>query len=231
MGLMVMPGAQNKGYAGEDRSFMLLFIISSVLALYWFYRDFLTGLSGLLLDEEYGYLGVSLVVAVLLLYLSLRQSGYYLGFSLLRLLSGLLLVDLSILFYVLAPHVSWRDRAVGGVEPRPPLARTVSHCLSPRLCPGLSPPSLFLIIPPPPGFFDWLTPWLSKVVGEIVSSLTGAEFAAGTGFGVIQVATPWGLVSFEVARACTGIVTMSSVLAVVPALLYLLAYSSKGAAV
>lgn len=87
---------------------------------------------------------------------------------------------------------------------------------------------LFLLVPLPAGFFDWLTPWLSRVVGELVGWFTGSVFVSGPGYGVLYVDSPVGVVGFEVARACTGIVTLSSVLSVVPVVLYLLAFSPRG---
>lgn len=215
----------NKGIS----AFILTTIISIILGLSSFYKVFWSGLSSLLLDEGYGYLSVALVIVLILIYMSLRESGFSIGFSPLRLLASLLLVDLSLLFYFLSNLYLDYVVQLQGLSLtllflsllllvfRPVYARDILPLLS-----------LFLLIPPPSGFFDSLTPWLSRSIGSLIAWLSGSGFQSGPGYALLYVSSPAGTVSFEVARACTGIVTMSSVLAVAPVILYLLAYSPRG---
>ena len=219
----------NTQYDYSVNVIVLIVILLEIIGVSWFYRVFWFGFSGLLVDEGFGYLGVSLVTVLILLFLSLRQAGFSFGFSLVRFLAGLLLVLLSLVFYFLGFVYGGFVVQFQGLSLVFLLLGLFVALFSPVYGRDVLPLlGLFLLVPLPAGFFDWLTPWLSRVIGQMVAWLTGSVFVGGQGFGVLYVDSPVGVVGFEVARACTGIVTLSSVLAVVPVVLYLLAFSPRG---
>ncbi len=212
----------------EQTSFTFMLIIIILIGLSSFFKPYLYSFGKLLLDEDFGYLSVALVSVFLTLYFSLRHSGFSFGISALRVLIGLYLLLLSLIFYFSA-----------GVDPdhmvqyyglsfvflflglwivvfTPVYARDLVPLLS-----------LFLLVPSPASWVDMFTPWLSRVVGGFVAWLSGSSLSGAPGYSVLVVNTNWGVVRFQVEYACTGIVTMSSILVVLPVLLYLLAYSPR----
>lgn len=73
--MLVMRLSEGDRANKEISAFILATIISIILGLSSFYKVFWSGLSSLLHDEGYGYLSVALVIVLILIYMSLRESG------------------------------------------------------------------------------------------------------------------------------------------------------------
>ncbi len=78
--------------------------------------------------------------------------------------------------------------------------------------------SLFLLIPIPRTIIDSTAIALSKILGRIAAPLVGAKISESTtGLTVLSVIGPHGKpINFEIAVGCSGIVSLTSIIAVLP---------------
>ena len=217
-----------KGEIERRTSFAFTVAVLAALGLGWFFREYFYSLAQLMLDRDYGYLAVSIITVLVTLYFSLKQVGFAYGVSARRVLIGSYLIIISLIFYassLVDPRymVQYQGLSFSFI-----LMAFIGIILSPVYARDLIPLiSILLLVPPPPGWIDSLTPHLSRVVGELASYITGARLIGGAGYTTLVGVSPSGPVRFQVEYACTGIVTISSILVVVPIIFYLLAYSPR----
>ena len=218
----------SKGEIERRTSFAFTVAVLMALSLGWFFREYFYSTAQLMLDRDYGYLAVSVITVLVTLYFSLKHVGFAYGVSLKRILIGSYLTTISLIFYassLVDPRymIQYQGLSFSFI-----LLAFIGIILSPVYARDLIPLiSILLLVPPPPGWIDSLTPHLSKVVGEIASYITGARLIGGVGYTTLVVSTSSGPVRFQVEYACTGIVTISSILVVIPIIFYLLAYSPR----
>ena len=211
--------------------FVTLLVVLLVTSLSPFYKVYLYSLGKLLFDEGYGYLSVALVGLYITLFNSIKQSGYSFGVSPGRTIAGLFLLVVSLIFYFSASIDTQYMVQYYGLSYVFLFLSLSIVVFTPVYKRDLIPLfSIFLLVPPPPNWIDLLTPKLSRLVGSIAAAISGAQLVKGPGYSVLLVHTNNGIVRFQVEFACTGIVTMSSILVVFPVILYLLAYSPRSSA-
>ena len=214
--------------SSERVVFVTLIVVLLVTSLSSFYRVYLYSLGKLLFDEGYGYLSVALVGLYITLFNSIKQSGYSFGVSPGRTIAGLFLLIVSLIFYFSASIDTQYMVQYYGLSYVFLFLSLFIVVFTPVYTRDLIPLfSIFLLVPPPPGWIDVLTPKLSRLVGSIAAAISGAQLVKGPGYSVLLVHTNSGIVRFQVEFACTGIVTLSSILVVFPVILYLLAYSPR----
>uniref|UniRef100_A0A7C2BL85 Exosortase/archaeosortase family protein n=1 Tax=Thermosphaera aggregans TaxID=54254 RepID=A0A7C2BL85_9CREN len=191
------------------------------------YKDLFSSLVKLALSEEYSYILVALFSTLFVIYLSLRYTGFSYGLRVSKILASILLALLSLSVYQLS---------IIDLEYKVQL-QTLSFALffialiilvyEPitlgEVIPILTP---LLLTPLPASFLDSITPVLSRYIGRFVGLITGVRVVESPGFTQLEVVTPTGetaLLSIE--AACTGIVTVSSLIATAPLIIYMLTFS------
>ena len=190
----------------------------------WVFEDLLK----LMFTELHSYLVVALLSVLLVIYYALRTVGlsYELRFS--KVLASVLLLSLGVALYLgsrIDPTYSLQLGTASFVMVFLSLVVLAYRPTSPRdVVPLLSP---LILVPVPAELADAVTPALSRFVGVVTSALTGFKLVEGPGYVKLEVDTPQGPALLEVQVACTGIVTISSVLAIVPVLTYLVAFSPR----
>ena len=192
------------------------------------YRWVFENLLKLMFTKLHSYLVVALLSVLLVLYYALRTVGLSYGFRFSKVLASVLLLSLGIALYLgsrIDPTYSLQLGTASFVMVSLSLVALAYRPTSPRdVIPLLSP---LILVPVPAELADAVTPALSRFVGVVTSALTGFKLVEGPGYVKIEVSTPQGPALLEVQVACTVIVTISSVLAVVPVLTYLVAFSPR----
>jgi len=191
------------------------------------YRELFESLTKLALTEEYSYILASLFSILIVIYLSLRYTGFSYGVRTSKILASILLATLALSIYELSlidlehkiqlQSLSFSLFFIGLIllvyEPN-----TIGESI-----PLLTP---FLLTPLPARFLDSLTPVLSRYIGRLVGFITGVRVVETPGFTQLEVATPTGsTIYLSVEVACTGIVTVSSIIASLPIIIYMLTFS------
>ena len=192
------------------------------------YREFFDSIVRLASSEEYSYIIVSLFSMVITLYLSLRYIGFSYGVRLSKIIFATLLALFSLALYSVSTSLLEYKIQLEGLSFSLffiSLILLVYEPVTPgEIIPLLTP---FLLIPLPAGFVDRLTPLLSRYIGRIAGFLTGVRVVEAPGFTQLEVPTPSGEVArFSIEAACTGIVTLSSIISVIPVLIYMVTFSS-----
>jgi exosortase/archaeosortase family protein len=191
------------------------------------YRDFFQSITKLAGSEEYSYIIVSLFSVLAVLYLSVRYTGFSYGIRPSKMILTTLIVLISAAIYIASGiDIEHRVQLMG-------LSFALFFIALIILIYDLNTPSEiiplltpFLLVPIPAGFLDAVTPILSRYIGRFVGYLTGVRVIEMPGFTQLELITPSGEVArLSVEAACTGIVTISSIIAIVPILLYMISFS------
>lgn len=190
------------------------------------YRTYASAVIRLVTVEEFSYILVALVASTSVVYLSLRNLGVMFSIKISKLFASLSLFSVSIILLILSrldpEHVvlfegfSFTTLLVG-------LILLVFDTRRPRDVLPLF--SFYLLVPVPGSVIDAVTPVISRYVGKLAALVTGTKFIETPGYAVIEVNTPQGPQQFSVEAACTGIVTISSILSLVPLVLYIISFS------
>ncbi len=180
----------------------------------------------LALVEEYSYLIVVLFSVVVLFYYLLKNLGLSYEVRVSKVLASALLASLSSVFYISRLFDAEHSIQYGSISLVLIMLSLIILVYNPTTPKDLIPLfSLFLIVPLPTSFIDFITPYLSRFVGRLAALLTGATLLENPAYTRLMIETPSGPALFDVEVACTGIVTASSVLAVVPVIVYLAVFS------
>ncbi|MCC6053966.1 MAG: exosortase/archaeosortase family protein [Thermosphaera sp.] len=191
------------------------------------YRDFLQSITKLAGSEEYSYIIVSLFSVLAVLYLSVRYTGFSYGIRPSKMILTTLIALISAAIYITSGiDIEHRVQLMG-------LSFALFFIALIILIYDLNTPSEiiplltpFLLVPIPAGLLDAVTPILSRYIGRFVGYLTGVRVIEMPGFTQLELITPSGEVArLSVEAACTGIVTISSIIAIVPILLYMISFS------
>jgi len=191
------------------------------------YRDFFQSITKLAGSEEYSYIIVSLFSVLAVLYLSVRYTGFSYGIRPSKIILTTLIALISAAIYIASGiDIEHRVQLMG-------LSFALFFIALIILIYDLNTPSEiiplltpFLLVPVPAGFLDAVTPILSRYIGRFVGYLTGVRVIEMPGFTQLELITPSGEVArLSVEAACTGIVTISSIIAIVPILLYMISFS------
>jgi exosortase/archaeosortase family protein len=191
------------------------------------YRDFFQSITKLAESEEYSYIIVSLFSVLAVLYLSVRYTGFSYGIRPSKIILTTLIALISAAIYIASGiDIEHKVQLMG-------LSFALFFIALIILIYDLNTPSeiiplltLFLLVPVPAGFLDAVTPILSRYIGRFVGYLTGVRVIEMPGFTQLELITPSGEVArLSVEAACTGIVTISSIIAIVPILLYMISFS------
>lgn len=205
------------------------FVVVSMLIILaqTLYRDYFKSVIDLALSEEYSYLLVSLFSVLSTMYLSIKLVGFSYGVRVSKILASLTILTMSIVLYVVSLRNPEYMIQLQGASFAMVFMSLVLFIYEPST-PGDVVPMLtpLLLIPLPTSIVDSLTPVLSRLIGKVVSILTGAIYVEST-FVVLKVETPLGIYSFSIEAACTGIVTLSSVFSVFPVLAYMITASKS----
>ena len=201
--------------------FSLVMLILSYF-LTTLYRDYLSGITKLMLVEEYSYLIPVVLSVTVTLYLSLRQVGFSYGIRLSKTLLSSCFLTLSFIFYWMSMfNLEFKIQYLGLSFSWLFLALVILVYEPQRFVDLIPLLTVFLLIPVPTSVIDALTPQLSRVVGRVAALLTGAVYVEKPGFSQIIVESGSGEVAFSVETVCTGIVTLSNIFSVFPILLFL----------
>ncbi|MEM0218361.1 MAG: archaeosortase/exosortase family protein [Desulfurococcaceae archaeon] len=204
----------------------LTVVLIIALLLQGVYRDYLESILKLMFTEDYSYLLVSLVTVMLALYLSLRYMGFTYELQLSRLIASLLLVVISMILYhasVLTPENQLQLQGLSfSIAMIAILLMVFKPVSKSDVIPVLTP---ILMVPVPVSIVEATTIGLSRVIGRLVAVLTNTKYIDMGAFTAIEVETKQGVYTFSVEAACSGILVLSTVIAVFPVLAY---YASVG---
>lgn len=199
---------------------LVIFLLESL------YRVVLEDYLKLVFVEEYSYLIVVLFSVIVLLYYLVRNLGLSYEVRISKVLVSVLLASLSLVFYVSRLLDMENSVQYGSISLILIMLSLIILVYNPVTVKDIIPLlSLFILVPLPTSLIDLITPHLSKFVGRFAALLSGATFVEGPAYARLVVETPSGPALFDVEVACTGIVTLSSVLAVVPVIVYLVVFS------
>jgi len=188
------------------------------------YRDYIVAYFNILTLEEYSYLVVLIPLTVGVVVKTFINYFDIAGVNVLRFITSLMFTSISILTYVLgdvAPEyyielktisiifISWAFTALL-LKPRKSL-------------PGLlAMSSLLLLIPLPRPVLDYVSAMLTLYVAKLAAWSTGVGLTELYGRVVLVVNDPSGITRLlEVSLICGGVVSLTSVLAVSPAIVYI----------
>lgn len=201
---------------------LVVFLLESL------YRAVLEDYFKLVFVREYSYLIVVLFSVIVLLYYLVRNLGLSYEIRISKILASVLLASLSLVFYVSRFLDIENSVQYGSISLVLIMLSLIILAYNPVTAKDIIPLlSLFILVPLPTHFIDFVTPYLSKLVGRLAALITGAAFIEGPVYARLVIETPSGPAQFDVEAVCSGIVTLSSVLAVIPIIMYLVVFSSR----
>ena len=208
---------------------ILVFVSALGLSIRYLFSDVVRQLYSLMSVEEYSYILTALAVSVLLLAISLGKTIYARVVRLSNLFTATVFILTSMVFYVLAKIILFYSLTLSAIS----MVLFIwglfivfysRESLKKLLLPLIS---LSMLIPLPREFIDSLSVYLTRSVAILSSFLSGAEIISNPSGRIYLVATGGaGKVSFEIITACSGIISISSFIALVPLLIYLTRNSS-----
>lgn len=190
------------------------------------YREFIKSYISLMKTDEYSHLITSLFTTLVVIYISFKYLGFSYEVRVSKALASLLFFTFSVFFLVLSRIDLYYLTQLMGLSLvflTLSLIVTIHNPIFPRDVIPLF--SLFLLVPLPPSIVDSLTPWLSRYIGKTAAFLTGATLVESPLYSQIQVNASRGSGVFSVEAAYSGVVTISSIIAITPILLCIAAYS------
>jgi len=198
--------------------FTILLSVTAFLAQS-LYRGFFESVIKLALSEEYSYILVSFFTVIAVVYLSIRYVGFSYSVRLSKVLASSFLAVLAVSTYLLSRFNPEHYVHLQGLSFAFFFVSTAVLVYDPTSPAHIIPMvTVFLLIPLPTSVVDSVTPVFSRVIGRVVAVLTGSRLVETPGYVMLEVTTPSGVHLLSVEAACTGIVTLSSVVAVVPVL-------------
>ncbi len=210
---------QNRGSIGT-----LIFISALGIGIKYMFSNTLQQLFSLMEVEEYSYVLTAFVVSLLLLAISLNKARYIGKIGLSHIFTAGVFILTSMVFYVLAHILLFYSLTLGMISmilfiwglfilfyPREELRKLLLPLVS-----------LSMLIPIPREILDPISVYLTQGVSILVSIFSGAEIISGPGGRVYLVTSgASGKVSFEIIAACSGIVSMTAFIALIPLFIYL----------
>lgn len=205
---------------------VIILIIS--LLLENIYREYFTTVLRLMFTEEYSYLITSFFTVVFTLYLSLRYMGFAYEIQVSRLLASISLAAIAISLYFTSRINTEQSTHLMGLSFAILTISMLTLVFKPITPSDVIPLVIFfLLVPVPTSIVDQVTPGLSRIIGRIAAYVTGVRLVESPGMTIIEVETSSGIYSFSVEAACTGIITISSILALLPLLAYYITASHE----
>ncbi|MEM4471826.1 MAG: archaeosortase/exosortase family protein [Zestosphaera sp.] len=199
-----------------------LVVVSLIaLLLQSIYREYVESVVKLMFTEDYSYLLVSFITVVFVLYLSLRYMGFTYEIQPSRLLASAFLVVTSTILYHVSKLVIGYSLSILGLSFAIAMMSILILVFKPvtigDVVPVLTP---LFTVPIPTSVIDVVTTNLSRVVGRVAAALTSTEFIDTGAFAIIKVETSQGPYLLSVEAACSGILTLSTVIVIFPLLAY-----------
>jgi len=191
------------------------------------YREFFESIIKLAQSEEYSYVIVLFSVIFAVFYLSIRRIGFSYGIRPSKIVFTVALLVLSIAIYSLANvDLEHRIQLIGLSFACVFIALLLLVYELNTLSEVVVLLTPLLLIPIPARVIDTLTPILSKYIGKIAGFVTGANIIETQGSTQLEVISASGeLVRLSVDVACTSIMVLSSLLVIIPLLVYIIAFS------
>ncbi len=205
-------------------------VIASTIALLLqsIYREYVETVLKLMFTEEYSYLLVSFTTVTLVLYLSLNYMGFTHEVQLSKLLASAFLTVTSIALYQVSKLTLEYSIHILGLSFASATMSIMMLVFKPATIGDaaliLTP---LLTVPIPTGVIDVVTTRISRTIGMIAAVLTNTKFIDVGAFTTIHVETNQGVYVFIVEAACSGVLMISAVIAVLPLLAYYAAVSSE----
>lgn len=203
---------------------LLLVFVSLLYIVERVYKQVAMAYIGLMAVEEYSYMLTLAPLVIVLFTYTLLKYFEPVGLSLERLLVYIMLVSTSLSLYLLADKapqdtlilkilalvmVIWAFTVLF-FRPRHGLPHVAVLIL------------LLLLVPIPRGIIDPLSQSLSVVAGKVAAIITGTEMSSIGGRTIITVVDSGGFPrQFEISHACSGIISLLSVLAITPLIIYI----------
>ena len=222
---------RREGRSLDDAVILALVLYSGSLLLfsYLFYRDMVWSILRTLSEPEYSYIAVIMFSLFVLGLLSLMEGLVRVTRSLppIRVLLAALLVSLSILFFTVSEIALQYD-----VELKAISFLLLAWSFASVLFRFREASSFILVltsmalVPLPASLLDSVSIWLSRFLGRLAARMLGAEYVSTPLGSYIYVAGPHGVSRLDVTLACSGIVSLSSILAVAPIIAYIVSRSS-----
>lgn len=200
-----------------------MFAATLGVSIRYLFSDIVLQLFSLMKAEEYSYIMTALSVSIILLALglSLARPASYIGLS--NLFTASVFALTSMILYVLSKTLLSYTLMFGASSmvlfiwsffilfyPREELKKLLLPLLS-----------LSMLIPIPREIIDSLSVHLTRIVAVASSILSGAEIVSNPNGRIYLVADgAVGRISFEIITACSGIISVTSFLALVPLFIY-----------
>jgi exosortase/archaeosortase family protein len=196
-----------------------------------FYSGYLIALRGLVEDELYGYLLLIIPLTIFFIAKLIAEKFALKGLSIERFLAFLIVFQLSLLLYIVSLTINEEILLIRSIS----FVMLIWGILILLFKPNnlLSSLILFILlaflIPVPRGVIDAISVHLSRFAAITTSYLTGATLVEKNN--VILLSTPDNhgvLREFNVAYVCSGIISLSAVLSLLPLNIYILYVSRSG---
>lgn len=185
------------------------------------YREFTNALMRLMLTRDYSYLLVVSFTVVVVTYLLLKHISFTYDIQLSRVVASILFVVTAItLYYTSRINLEYSLQVLG---------LSFFAAISSLMLIALKFTSLgdiallvmpLLLIPIPADLLDAVTLTTSRIIGRLTSLLTSVELIESPSLTLIRIVAGDGVHTFSVESICSGVITLSSVIAVVPLLTY-----------
>ena len=189
------------------------------------YRDVLISYIKLVFTGEYSYLIIVLFSVITLFHYLIRDLGLSYEVRISKILTSILLISLSLVFYVLMFLDIEYSVQYGSVSLILIILSLIILVYNPVSMKDLIPLlTLFTLVPLPASLTDSITPYLSRFIGKLAALLTNTVFVESPAYARLLIETPSGLTSFDVEVACSGVIILSSIIAVVPVITYLVVF-------
>ncbi|MEZ0394487.1 MAG: archaeosortase/exosortase family protein [Desulfurococcaceae archaeon] len=219
-----------RGDRGLAAALVLVFGLSAFL-LEAFYGELASFYASSIFGEDHGYLVAAAASFAVALCLAAGDAWLSPEVRPSKVLAIALLAVAAVEFKLLAGARPDMATFFDGMSFSSALLAIASAALTPRRPAGaLVLASAYALVPLPASWLDFLAPPLSRLVASLASAVTGAALVEGPASAYLVVQAPNGTVELEVARACTGLASMSSVLALLPISAYFAAGSRGGLA-
>ncbi len=207
----------------RSRIGVVVFIAALGIGIRYLFSHVILQLFSLMEVEEYSYIMTAFFVSLVLLGIGLSRAIPASSIRLSHLFTASVFVLTSMVFYVLSKILLFYSLVLSVLSmilfvwslfivfyPREELKKLLLPLLS-----------LSLLIPLPREVIDSLSVYLTKVVAILSSMLSGAELVSNPNGRIYLVAMgEAGKVSFEIITACSGIISITSFLALIPLLVY-----------
>ncbi|MEM4717496.1 MAG: archaeosortase/exosortase family protein [Desulfurococcaceae archaeon] len=198
-------------------------VILSILAVFiqTTYKEYIESILRLIFTEDYSYLIVSFLTIILVLYLSLRYMGFTYEIQVSRIIVSILLFVLSLILYRSSAVFLEYTVFLMGTSFSLVLIALLILIFKPLTMADTIPMLIpLLMIPVPASVLDFLTPVLSRFIGKLAAVFTQTRFVESGAFAFIEVEINGSIYTFSVEAACSGILTISSIIVVFPLLAY-----------